>query len=267
MFTKEQLIEMLKPLVKMALILLIGHIAITYIMKLIRKAFQRSKLDKSLANYCAKAINVILHVFVILAAFDAVGVSTSGIVAASSAAVVAIGVALKDSLSNVAGGVWLLFSPRFSTGDYISTGGDEGIVISVELLHTTLQTPDSKQVSIPNGVLVNSHITNYSIENKRRVDILFPVSYEADVHKAKLLALDTLKKHPLILDGNDTEPFVRVRSYGDSAVNLTVRAWCQNENYWDVYYDIIEDLREVFESNGIMIPYNQLDVRIQENKE
>ncbi len=266
MFDKENIISLLRPLGRMALILLIGHIAIKYVMKIVNRAFKKSKLDPSLANYCSKVINAVLYTFVILAAFDAVGVSTSGIVAASSAAVVAIGVALKDSLSNVAGGVLLLFSPRFSTGDYISAGGDEGTVISVELLHTTLQTSDSKQISIPNGVLVNSHITNYSIEKKRRVDILFPVSYEADVNKAKQLALDTLKKHPLVFNEKDAEPFVRVRSYSENGVNLTIRAWCLNENYWDVYYDVIEELREVFNNNGIAIPHNQLDVHIVDPK-
>ena len=263
MFTWASLWALLRPLVKMAVTLAIGHFVIKYAMKLIDKGFGKSKLDASLVKYCSKMIKVILYAFVALAAFDAIGVSTSGVVAAMSASVVAVGVALRDSLSNVAGGVWLLFSPRFSTGDYIAAGGDEGTVISVELLHTTLQTFDGKQISIPNGVLVNSHIINYTIENKRRVDILFPVSYEADINKIKQIALDTISKHPLVLREENKAPFARVISYGESSVNLTVRAWCKNEDYWTVFFDLTEEIREAFEKNGITIPYNQLDVHIK----
>ena len=263
MFTWASLWALLRPLVKMAVTLAIGHFVIKYAMKLIDRGFGKSKLDASLVKYCSKMIKVILYAFVALAAFDAIGVSTSGVVAAMSASVVAVGVALRDSLSNVAGGVWLLFSPRFSTGDYIAAGGDEGTVISVELLHTTLQTFDGKQISIPNGVLVNSHIINYTIENKRRVDILFPVSYEADINKIKQIALDTISKHPLVLREENKAPFARVISYGESSVNLTVRAWCKNEDYWTVFFDLTEEIREAFEKNGITIPYNQLDVHIK----
>ncbi len=252
-----------RPFVKMAIILLVGHLLIKFVMKFLQRGFGRTKLDPSLIKYCTKAITIALYIFVVLAALDGVGVSTGGIVAAFSAALVAIGISLKDSLNNVAGGVWLLFAPRFSTGDYIAAGGDEGTVVSVELLHTTLQTPDAKQISIPNGVLVNSHITNYSIEKKRRVDLLFPISYDADVKRAKELAYDTVSKHPLALIEGEQVPFVRVKEYGDSAVNLTVRVWCKTGDYWTVYFDLLEEVRDVFEKNGISIPYNQLDVHIK----
>ena len=126
-------------------------------------------------------------------------------------------------------------------------------------------TVDKKQVSIPNGVLLNSHIVNYSRENKRRVDISFQISYESDVKIAKRLAIEVIEKHPLTLHEPD-EPFVRVHSYGDSSVNLITRTWCKTEDYWNLYFDLIEDIRDVFDENGISIPYNQLDVRIKENK-
>ncbi|MGM9601305.1 MAG: mechanosensitive ion channel family protein [Faecousia sp.] len=262
MLTWAKVWALLHPFVNMALILLVGHFAIKYAMKFINRGFGKSKLDPSLVKYCSKVVTILLYIFIILAALDAVGVSTGGVIAAMSAGVVAVGVALRDSLSNVAGGVWLLFSPRFSTGDYIAAGGDEGTVISVDLLHTTLQTFDGKQVSIPNGALVNSHITNYSIENKRRVDILFPIAYEADVNQAKQLAMDTVSGHPLVVS-EEKSPFVRVASYGESSVNLTVRAWCKTEDYWTVFFDLTEQIREVFEKNNITIPYNQLEVRIK----
>lgn len=251
----------LKPFVKMAVMLLVGHLLIKYAMKVVSKAFGKSKLDPSLVKYCSKAATIALYIFLLLAALESIGVSTTSIVASMTAAVVAVGVALKDSLSNVAGGVWLLFSPRFATGDYIAASGNEGTVVAVELFHTTLQSPDGKTISIPNGVLINSHIVNYSHEQKRRVEILFPIPYEADVEVAKKLARDIIAKHPLVVTTPE-DIFVRVRSYGDSAVNLMIRAWCKNEDYWNVYYDLIEQIRATFEANGISIPYNQLEVRL-----
>lgn len=261
----EKIWGYIAPFVKTLAIFVIGHFIIVYLVKLIKKAFNKSKLDESLIKYSLKAISIFLHIFIILAALDTIGVSTGGIIAAASAAVVAVGVALKDSLSNVAGGLWLLVSPRFQTGDYISAGGDEGIVTSIELMHTTLTSFDSKQISIPNGVLINSHITNYTKENKRRVDLTFPIPYEVDVKKAKEIALDTIKKHEKVLLDSD-EPFVRVSGYGDSAVNLLTKSWCLTEDYWTVYYDLIENIRDAFEENGITIPYNKLDVHIKQEQ-
>ena len=171
-------------------------------------------------------------------------------------------VVLKDSISNVMGGILLLVSPRFSTGDYISVGSEEGTVISVDLLHTTVVSYDKRQISIPNNVLINSNITNYTREKSRRVDLDFPISYEANIDTAKKSALDAIKENKLVFA--DPEPFVRVKSYGDSSVNLTVRVWCKTEDYWTVYFDLTERIRESFNKNGVKIPYNQLDVHIGE---
>ncbi len=258
------ILAFLMPFLKTLIILLLGHFLIKYAVKLTTRAFSKSKFDPSLVKYCINALRIVAYIFIILSALDGVGVSTSSIVAALSASALAIGIALKDSLSNVAGGIWLLFSPRFATGDYIAAGGDEGTVLSVELLHTTLQTVDAKVISIPNGALVNSHIINYTRENKRRVDITFPIAYEADVKVAKQVAYDTIVSHPMVLTEPD-KPFVRVHSYGDSAVNLATRTWCKSADYWTVYFDLIENVREAFDQNNIAIPYHQLDVHIKQN--
>ncbi len=267
MFTWEKVWLFLQPLCKTVVILLLGVLLVRLLMRLVGRGFKRTKLDPSLVKYILRAIRIALYIFVVLAALDALGVSTGGAIAAISAAAVAVGVALKDSLSNVAGGVWLLFSPRFATGDYIEAGGDEGTVIAIELLHTTLQTFDGKQVSIPNGVLVNSHITNYSVENRRRVDILFPVPYDTDMERAKKLAMDTISAHSLVITEGELAPFVRVKEYGESSVNLIMRAWCQNADYWTVQYDLTEAILLAFTQNGITVPYKQVDVHIKPEQE
>ena len=257
----EKILSVSMPFIKAGLILLVGHIIIVYIVKLIKRGFWKSSMDESLAKFLAKAINITLHSLICLSAISSLGISTTGLVAALSAGVVAVGVALKDSLGNIAGGILLLISPRFVTGDYIETENDGGTVISVDLLHTTIRTPDNKQVSIPNGVLINSHITNYSREQNRRVDITVPIPYEADIEAAKQIIKQTVSKHSLILVGFE-EPLVRVSGYGDSAVNVIARGWCKTADYWTVYFDLTEQIRANLKEHGMDIPYNKLDITV-----
>ncbi len=251
------------PILKVAAILIIGHFLIVYAVKLVRRWFDKSSLDPSLISFLTKAIRIILYVLLAVSALGSIGISTTGIIAALSAAGLAVAVALKDSLSNVAGGILLLVAPRFSTGDYIEAGGNSGTVVKVDLLHTLIRTVDNRQVSIPNGVLINSHITNYSREAVRRVDITFQISYEADAEKAKEIALEIIRAHSFTLTSPDA-PMARVSGYGDSAVDITTRTWCKSENYWALYFDLMEQVRAAFEANGISIPYNQLDVHIKD---
>ena len=262
----KEIWDVASPFVYMVLILLIGHFIIVYALKAIGKAFNKSNHHKSLVKFFLKTINIVLHLLIILSALNSIGVSTTGIVATLSAAVFAVSVALKDSLSNVAGGILLLLSPRFSTGDYISAGGNEGNVVLIDLLHTDIKTLDGKTVSIPNGVLINQSVVNYSREPVRRVDITFPVPYDCDVKEAKKAALKRVSEHPYVLDSPDA-PFVRVQSYGDSSVNIIVRAWCETKNYWDVMFGLTEQVRDAFLEKNIEIPYNQLDVHIKNDPE
>ncbi|MBQ8507135.1 MAG: mechanosensitive ion channel [Clostridia bacterium] len=259
----ENIWNLLGPLLKAVLILIAGHILIVYLLKLLKRAFAKSTLDQSLVRFLTKAANIAAHVFVVLSALTVVGVSTTGLVAALSAAAVGVSVALKDSLSNVAGGILLLIAPRFVTGDYISAGGDEGTVTNVDLLHTTVRTADNRQVSIPNGVLINNHIINYSREPRRRVEIIMPVSFDSDIEAAKRAALETVRRHPLSLTEPD-EAFVRVKNYDNGAVNLVVRVWCNTQDYWTLYYDLVEQIRVAFDAGNIRIPLNQLEVQIRD---
>jgi len=251
------------PVIEALGILLLGWIGMRLLSKLLTRSFEHAELDLSLARFLKKAVKIAGYAIIFTCALTALGVSTTGVFAALSGCTIAIGVALKDSLSNVAGGILLLLSPRFMTGDYIEAGGSEGSVISVDLLHTTIQTSDCKQVSIPNGALINGQIVNYTVAKKRRVDIDFPIAYEADVETAKRVATETILRHPMTMR-EPAAPFVRVTSYGDSAVNLTARVWCATDDYWTLKLDLLEQVRAAFDQNGISIPYNQLDVRIRE---
>lgn len=263
-FSEENKIfwDYVMPFLKAILIVVVGKILITLIVKILKRSLEKTNTDASLANFLSKAVKILGYVIIIATIMGVFGISTTGIIAAVSAAAVGVGVALKDSLSNVAGGILLLFFPRFVTGDCIEVESDEGKVIAVDLMHTTILTFDNKQVSIPNGVLINNNIVNYSREETRRVDIVFPISYEADVNKAKDIAMETILKHPLTLKKPD-EPFVRVKDYSDSSVNIVTRVWCKTENYWALHFDLTEQIREAFDNNKIDIPFNQLDVHIK----
>lgn len=243
------------------LIVVAGWIAVKIIISVVRKALDKSgKLDVSLVNFILNTINICLKVLILLSALTNLGISTTGIIAAFSACAVAISLALKDSLSNIAAGIIMLISRPFSTGDFVEADGCTGTVLKIDLVHTTLRTPDNRQVVIPNGQLMNMTITDYSKESNRRVELKFSISYDNDPEAAKKIMLDASEAHSLVL--KDPEPFARVTEHGDSGVIIILRVWCKNADYWTVHFDLLENIRRDFDKNGIVIPYNQLDVRI-----
>ncbi len=250
-------------LLKAALILIIGHYAVVFIIKLLTKSFEKVKMDISLEKFFLKVVNITLHIIVLLSALNALGISTTGLLAALSGAVVAVALALKDSLGSIAGGIIILLTKRFETGDYIEINGDEGTVTQVDLMHTTLKTLDNRHIVIPNAVAVNSRIIDYSSEDNRRLDIVFQIGYGDDPEKAKQIILDAVKNHSMSLNEPD-EPFARVTGFGESAVEITLRVWCERANYWQLKFDLLEQIKAEFDKNGISIPYNQLDVHIKE---
>lgn len=248
------------------LIVLVGWIAVGIITKILRNALSKAKtkLDISLINFFVTAANICLKLLIVLSALNNLGISTTGLIAAFSAAAVAISLALKDSLGNIASGIIILISRPFSTGDLIDAGGSLGTVARIDMIHTTLRTPDNRLIVIPNGQLMNMTITDYSKEPTRRLDLTFGISYDNDPEKAKAIIMDTVKAHPMSL--NEPEPFVRVSEHADSAVIITLRVWCKTENYWTLHFDLLEQVRTAFDKNGISIPYNQLDVHVVNNE-
>ena len=247
------------------LILVIGLIICKLILKLVEKAFSKTALDLSLVGFIIKVVDICIKIFIVLSALSNLGISTTGLIAAFSAAAVAVSLALKDSLGNLAGGILMLITRPFSTGDFIAVGSESGKVLKIDIIHTTLLTPDNRQVVIPNGQLANSTITDYSKEARRRVDLTFGISYNDDPEKAKALVMECIKAHPKAL--KDPEPFVRVSEHADSAVIITARVWCESADYWTVHFDLLEQVRGEFDKNGVSIPYNQLDVHlIDDNK-
>ena len=234
------------------------------LVKLLRKGLVKTNLDISLVNFLLKTIHIVVLILVLLAALSNLGISTTGLVAAFSAAAIAVSLALKDSLGNIAGGILMLLTQPFSTGHYIETDGVSGTVLKIDLIHTTLKTPDNRQIVIPNGQLVNKTIIDYSKESTRRMDLKFGISYDNDPEKAKAIIMECVKAHDLSLQ--DPEPFCRVTEHSDSAVIITMRVWVKSENYWTLHFDLLEQVKCEFDKNGITIPYNQLDIHVIDKK-
>ena len=243
--------------------LVLGWLLIKLVKRILKKAFEKTELDVSLEKFIISVVDICLKILLVICALSALGISTTGLVAAFSAAAVAVSLALKDSLGNLAGGILMLLTRPFKTGDYIEADGYSGTVLQIDMIHTTLRTPDNRQVVIPNGQLVNKTIVDYSKESTRRMDLQFGISYDNDPELAKKIILDCALAHEFTL--TDPEPFVRVTEHADSAVIITMRVWVKSENFWALHFDLLEKVREEFDKNGISIPYNQLDVHVIKN--
>ncbi len=227
------------------------------ILKIVMRAVKK-KFDPLMHMFIKSAVKILLWTVIIVIVMGSLGLNTASIITALGAAGVAVGLALQGSLSNIASGVLIIASKILKGGDYVSINGIEGSVVSTDLMFTHLNTVDNKHVAVPNSGITANNIINYSFNNTRRVDLEFTVSYNDDISKVK----EVLNQICATTNGVLTDPgfVVKVLSYDDSAVRMVVRAWCERDNYWDVYFDITERVKGEFDKNGISIPYNQIDV-------
>ena len=169
--------------------------------------------------------------------------------------------ALKDSLSSIAGGIILLLTRRFQTGDYVCINGESGNVVQIDMMHTVLKTFDNRHVVIPNSIVVNSQVVDYSSEETRRLDLTFSVSYDNDTEAVKRVITDTVLADSAVF--KDPAPFVGITEYAASSVDFTAQVWCKTSDYLSLSFRLREEMRAAFDENGISIPYNQLDVHIK----
>lgn len=249
------------PLIKMVAVLVAGWILASVAKKIIVGLLDKVNADISLEKFLASAASITVKVITVIAALGILGIPTTGLVAGAGAVAAAIAIALKDSLANVAGGIFLLITRPFVTGNVITVDGTTGTIKEIKLVHTVILTPDNKEVIVPNSVMMGSTVTNLSNEDKRRVDLVFSIGYDNDAKLAREIILKALVKHELTLT-DEIEPFARVTAHSASSVDITARVWVLAGDYWTVYFDILEEVREEFNKNGISIPYNQLDVHV-----
>ncbi len=235
------------------LILIIGLWIVKTLTKFVAKLMDLKALDRSLKGFILSIISTICKVCVVLAAAATLGLDLSVLSTIIGASVLAIGMALQGSLANIAGGALIMTLKPFKVGDYIEAQGVEGFVKQIALFNTRLNTVDHREVVLPNGVLSNGNIINYTSEGKRRVDIVFGVSYDADIKETKEVLTTMVNSYPKVL--NNPAPQVRVCELADSSVNFTTRTWVKTEDYWDAYFYIMENGKEALDKAGIEIPY------------
>lgn len=266
-YLKGKLPAMLDFLFKILIVLLlffIGKKVIKLIRKIMRKSFERAGLETGSIHFLDSLIKAVLYVILVASLATYLGIKEGSIAALLGSMGVGIVLALKESLSNIAGGFILLIMKPFVVGDYIKEddSGNEGTVDRIDLFYTTLITPDNRTVALPNGILSNTSMTNISKQDKRQLRERVGISYEADIRRAKGILEKILREDPQVLQEEEREVFVD--QLGDSAVMLGWRAWVRPENYWAARWRITEQIKYAFDGEGISIPYNQLEVTIKE---
>lgn len=234
-------------------IIIIGLWLIKKAVSLLEIILKKQNVDTSLRTFIESIVSVGLKIFLIVTALGQLGVETTSFVAIIGAAGLAVGLAMQGSLSNFAGGALILFFKPFKVGDLIEAQGYIGVVQDIQIFVTTMLTPENKTVIVPNGELSNGNIINYTKAGKLRVDLVVGISYDADIKKAKDIALKVLSDQKLILE--NPKPDVAVLELADSSVNLAIRPWCNPENYWKVYFDTLEEIKYAFDREDIGIPY------------
>lgn len=231
--------------------------------KSLGKVLNKRVVDETLTKFLVSLAKIALITFVIISAASQVGIQTASFVAVIGAAGLAIGFALQGSLSNLAAGVMLIIFKPIKVGDFIEGGGAAGSVDSVGIFITTLHTPDNKVVFIPNSTLTSGNITNYSANDKRRVDMVFGIGYSDDIDKAKNVIQSVLNNDARVL--KDPAPQIVVSELGDSSVNFNVRPWVNTADYWSVYFDTTEQIKKKFDEQNISIPFPQRDVHMYQS--
>jgi small conductance mechanosensitive channel len=250
----------LPVLIGAVLILAIGWWASNILVRLMYRAMKRSKADTGIVTFLCSLVRAFLKIIVCITAASQLGMNVNSIIAALGAAGLTIGLALKDSMSNIASGAQIIFTKPFRVGDYLALADVEGTVERIETMFTTFRTFDNKQVIIPNSKITVSVITNYSAMQTRLLDLKYVVGYGEDIAAVKRVLGDLVEEHPLVL--KEPEPVIVFGEYKEMGIVVGVKVWCKTDDYWTLYFDMQEKVKPAFDEAGIAIPFRQLDVHI-----
>lgn len=242
------------------LIVIVGFIVSNFIGKLVVKAMRAKGVDPSIHSFIKTVITLLLKFIVILSAFSTLGIDVNSFITALGAAGITAGIGLQSSISQIASGVQILANHPFKSGDYIDVGTVSGKVQEIKIMYTVLITVDNKRVIIPNSYITSNNIINYNAEDRRRLDLVFSISYDADITKAREVIKEVISRNDLIF--TNPEPLIAVKEHAASSVNLACLIWCSSNEYWNVFYYMQEAVKVAFDENSISIPYGQLDVHI-----
>ncbi len=243
------------------IIFFVGKKIIKLLIKLIKKSFARTNLDEGVNRFLVSVINIMLHIILVIIIAGFLGLETTSLAALVGSAGLAIGLSLQGSLANFAGGVLILILKPFVLGDYIAAEGAEGTVTHIDIFYTRLLTIDNRLVVIPNGKLSNAVITNVTNEPVRRVELNIGIEYKEDIDKVKDILNKLAKDDDMVLYDRGVD--IYVDSFGASAVMIGFRVWTKQEDYWQVKWNMQENIKKEFDRCGISIPFDQLDINIR----
>lgn len=258
-------VEYLVPIVLAIVFWFVGRKLIGLFTDFLEKRMEKRAIDDTLHSFLSPLARIGLQILLVLTIAATLGIETTSFAAIIGAASFAIGLAFQGSLANFSGGVLLLVFKPFVVGNYISVGSFSGTVKEIQVFYTVLQTPDRQKVIIPNSDLSNSSVTNFSAHDVRRANIKIPIAYTSNIKQAKQAISDVANNHPLVLQ--DPAPRIVVQEFGDDGIILSIRVWAETSEYWNMYFDFLELVKEAFDEVGVEIPYRQMDVYVRaENK-
>jgi small conductance mechanosensitive channel len=243
------------------LILIIGWLVSRALCHVTRKALEKTRhINSLLENFIVSVVSKCCWVLILMLVLQRLGINIAPLIAGLGVTGFILGFAFQESLGNLASGMMIALNQPFKIGDYVVAGGVEGSIIELNMMATTIATADNKKVVVPNKVVWGAAITNFSSMSSRRVDLTTSISYSADISKARKVALEVMKANKLVL--TDPAPICEIVSMGDSGINLAIRPWAKPGDYWTVFFQINQAVKEAFDKNGIEIPFPQLDVRM-----
>jgi len=252
------LVSVVSKIVFAILVLVVGALLVKFVVKLVAKSKAFSKLETSVQSFALSMLKFGLYAVLIVAIIGILGIPMASVIAALASAGLAIGLALQGALSNFAGGIMILIFKPFRIGDYIACADGEGVVSDISIIYTKILTVDNKVITVPNSTLMNNAVTNYSSEELRRVDLEFAVGYTTDFDKARTILLKVAESNDKVK--TDPAPVARVVTRKDNAYVVTFRTWCDSDDYWDVYFDLMEKATAAFDACNVAGPSSKMDV-------
>jgi len=243
-------------------VFVIGRWLAKIIVRGVKRLMRKSHMDVALVGFISSILNAVLLAVVVIAALEQLGVNTTSVLAVFAAAGLAVGLALKDSLSNFSAGVMLIIFKPFKVGDFVEAAGIAGVVEEIRIFNTLMRTGDNREIIVPNAHIYSGIITNFSARDQRRVDLVIGIGYEDDIQAAKQTLEGILQAEARVL--KDPAPVILVSELGESSVDLAVRPWVNSADYWDVRSDLLETIKREFDAKGISIPYPQRDVHMHQ---
>ncbi|MBR3991165.1 MAG: mechanosensitive ion channel [Clostridia bacterium] len=243
------------------LLLVVGFLAVHFLTKKLKKLRAASKMEPSLRYWVVSAVRIVLDVIIIVVAVQILGIPSASILAVLGSLGLTVGLALQGGLSNLVGGFMIMIFKPFRTGDYISAGGFQGTVRVIGIFYTRLTTLDNRDISIPNALLSNTTVSNMTYNDTRRIDLEFSVSYRADLDRVRAVLIGVAEKEERIL--KEPKYDILVSGHGDSAIKVLFRPWVKTNDYLDVKFALMEQVKRDFDKYGVEIPYSQLDVHVK----